>query len=169
MKRLNSRFATDTFYADQKSLNQNMCAQIYSHKNGLTAIYPMERATGDTIGQSLLNFGRDYGIPEHLTFDGASAQVGKNTLFMKTIRKFQCAYHVSSPRRPNENPAEAAIQETKKRWYRAMMKRHVPKRLWDFGIVWISETGNLIATGSKYSENHTSLEIITGKTPDISE
>ena len=85
MKHLNSRFATDTFYADQKSLNQNTCAQIYSHKNGFTAVYPMERATGDTIGQSLLNFGHDFGIPEHLTFDGASAQVGKNTLFMKTI------------------------------------------------------------------------------------
>jgi hypothetical protein len=40
---LNSKFAADTFYADTKSLNQNTCAQIYSHKTGFTAVYPMEK------------------------------------------------------------------------------------------------------------------------------
>jgi hypothetical protein len=88
LRRLNSKFATDTFYSNHKSLNQNTCAQIYSHKNGFSAVYPMTKANGDTIGQSLVNFSHDFGIPEHLTFDGAKAQVGKNTLFMKTMEGF---------------------------------------------------------------------------------
>ena len=95
MKRLNSKFATDTFYSDYKSINQNTCAQIYSHKNGFSAVYPLENATGDSIGQSLTTFSNDFGVPEHLTFDGATAQVGKNTLFMKTLRKYHCNFHIS--------------------------------------------------------------------------
>ena len=169
LKRLNSKFATDTFYSDIKSLNQNRCAQIFSHKVGFSAVYPMERATGDTIGTSYLNFCHDFGVPEFLTFDGATAQVGKNTLFMRSLKKHQSQFHVSSPRRPNENPAEACIRETKKRWYRIMHRQKVPRRLWDFGLVWICETGNLTSTSSKYADNRTPLEIITGETPDISE
>ena len=169
LRRLNSKFATDTFFSDHKSLNQNTCAQIYSHKNGFSAVYPMTKANGDTIGQSLVSFSHDFGIPEHITFDGATAQVGKNTLFMRTLKQYQCEYHVSGPRRPNENPAEAGIRALKLRWYRIMQKNKVPKRLWDFGVVWVSETGNLIATGSKYADKRTSIEIITGDTPDISE
>ena len=101
LKRLNSKFATDTFFSDIKSLNQNTCAQIFSHKNGFSAVYPLERTTDNLIGQSLVNFYNDFGDPEHLTFDGATAQVGKNDIFMRTIREYQCAFHVSSPRHPN--------------------------------------------------------------------
>ena len=169
MKRLNAKFATDTFFSDTKSLNQNTCAQIFSHKNGFSAVYPLNNVKGNSIGQSYINFCHDFGIPEHLTFDGATAQVGRNTLLMKSLCKYQSAFHISSPRRPNENPAEGCIRETKKRWYRIMQKQKVPKRLWDFGIVWICETGNLTSTSSKYADNRTPLEIITGDTPDISE
>ena len=83
MKRLNTKFATDTFFSDIKSLNQNTCRQVFSTKFGFSAVYTMPRATGDTIGQSLIDFSHDFGVPEHLTFDGAMAQVGKGTLFMK--------------------------------------------------------------------------------------
>ena len=50
-----------------------------------------------------------------------------------------------------------------------MIKKNVPKRLWDFGLVWISETGNLTVTSSRYANGRTPLEIVTGETPDISE
>jgi hypothetical protein len=100
MKRLNAKFATDTFYSDYKSINRNTCAQIYSHKNGFAAVYPMEKANGDSIGQSLATFSNDFGVPEHLTFDGATTQVGKNTLFMKTSENTNASttYH------PQEGP-----------------------------------------------------------------
>ena len=169
VKRLNSRFATDTLWADHKSLNQHKYAQIYTHKNGFAAAYPLDDASGKSIGFSLKDFISDFGAPEHLTFDGASAQVGRNTLFMQTLRQHSIKYHVSSPRRPNENPAEGSIREIKKRWYRIMMKKKVPPRLWDYGIVWTCETANLTVSSSRYADGRTPLEIITGETPDISE
>ena len=117
----------------------------------------MQDARGTTIGDTLNDFCHDFGVPENLTFDGALAQVGKNTPFMKTIRKHFINYHVSGPRRPNENPAEGAIREVKKRWYRIMMKKGVPRRLWDFGLVWICETGNLAVSSSQYANGRTAL------------
>jgi hypothetical protein len=104
-----------------------MCAQIYSHKNGFSAVCPMEKATGDTLGQSLIDFSHDFGVPSHLTFDGAIAQVGKNMLFMKTLKKYQSDCHVSGPRHPNENPAKVGIRALKLCWYRIMHKKKVPK------------------------------------------
>ena len=50
-----------------------------------------------------------------------------------------------------------------------MTKKHVPPRLWDFGYIWICETGNLSVSSSKYANGRTPIEIITGETPDISE
>ena len=88
---------------------------------------------------------------------------------MKTIKEYEIDYHVSAPRRPNENPSEGQIRELKRRWYRIMTKRDIPDRLWDFGLIWVCETGNLTASSSKYAGGRTSLELITGETPDISE
>ena len=107
---------------------------------------------GDTVGNSLLDFIHEFGAPSMLTFDGAKEQFGKNTLFRKTLNKYKIPYHVSSPRRPNENPAEGSIREVKRRWYRIMTKKNVPPRLWDFGLDWTCETGNLTVTSSKYSK-----------------
>ena len=148
VKRLGSKFSTDTLYADIKSLRQNTCAQIFTHKCGVRIAYPMRAATGDSIGHSLLNFAHDYGAPDELIFDGAQAQVGPNTLFMKTLRKLLIKYHVSSLRQPNENPSEGGIYELKKRWYRIMVKKKVPRRLWDFRLVWVFETGNFTVSSS---------------------
>ena len=50
-----------------------------------------------------------------------------------------------------------------------MTKRDVPDRLWDFGLIWVCETGNITASSSKYAGGRTSLELIAGETPDISE
>ena len=97
-----------------------------------------------------------------MTFDGYSAQVGRNTLFMKTVRKYDTHYHISIPRRTNENPAKVSIRELNKIWHRIILKNKVPERLWDYGLVWISETGNLSVSSSHYSSGRTPLEYITG-------
>ena len=85
---LNALFATDTLFLDVKSLNQNTCTQVFLHKVGFNATYPMVPSTGDSLGYSYRDFSHDFGILEHLTFDDYSAQVGRNTLFMKTVRKY---------------------------------------------------------------------------------
>ena len=79
------------------------------------------------------------------------AQVGWNTLFMKMVRKYDTQYHISSPCRPNANPAEGSIRLLNKIWYRIMLKNKVPERLWDYGLVWISKTGNLSVSSSRYA------------------
>ena len=150
VKRLYDKIATDTLWSDCKSLNQNKGAQIYSCKNGFAVCYPLMQATGDTIGDSLQDFIHDFGAPAHLTFDGARAQEGKNTKFMQSIRKHQIKHKLSGVRRPNENPAESAIREIERRWYRFMDKKSIPGRLWDYVMVWVRETGNLTVSNSKY-------------------
>ena len=157
IRRLNVRFATYTLFSDVKSLNQNTCAQVFSHKVGFNATYQMVSSTGESLGYLYRDFRHDFGIPEHLTFDGYSAQVGQNTLFMKTVRKYDTQYHISSPSRPNENPAEGSISELKKIWYRIMLKNEAPERLWDYGLLWISETGNLSVLSSHYASGRTPL------------
>ena len=76
MRRLNTQFATDTLFSNVKSLNQNTCSHVFSHKVGFNATYPMESLTGKELGNSYRDFSHDFGIPEHLTFDGYSEQVG---------------------------------------------------------------------------------------------
>ena len=97
MKRLNEKFATDTLYAEVKSLHQNIAAQIYSHKVGFAACYPLTELKGEAIGNTLNDFCHDFGIPEHLKFDGAMVQVGPKTLYQKLIRQFQIKHRVSEP------------------------------------------------------------------------
>ena len=129
----------------------------------------MMNAKSETIANTLQDFANDFGVPEYLTCDGAPNQIGKHTTYMKRIRRYGIKYHVSSPRRPNENPAEFIIGQRKLQWYRIMTKRKVPRRLWDFGLVWACEIGNMTISSSRYVNGRTPLEYITGETPDISE
>ena len=169
VKRLEGKFSTDTLYGKVVSLRGYKASQIYSHKCGFKVAYHMNRVNNETVGQSLNDFIFEYGAPSHLTYDGAAVQVGSRTTFQDAIRKANISYHVSGPRRPNENPAEGAIRDIKLRWYRLQAKKNVPERLWDFGISYVCETGNIIPTRSKYSKGRTPIECISGDTPDISE
>ena len=50
MRWLNARFPADALFSDVKSLNQNMCAQVFLHKFGFNATYPMVFPTGESFG-----------------------------------------------------------------------------------------------------------------------
>ena len=52
-------------------------------------VYPINNMTGDAIGQTLIDFIHDFGVPTFLTFK----------------------FHVSEPRKPEQNPAEGGIRE----------------------------------------------------------
>ena len=169
MRRLNEQFSTYTLLSDVKTLNQNTSAQVFSHKFGLNATFPRLLFTGDSLGYLYRDFSHDFGIPEHLLFDGYSAQVRRNTLFIKTVKKYYSQYHTSIPSRPSENPSEGSIRELKKIWYRIMLKNKAPKRLRDYGPVWIIKTENVSVLSSCYASRRTPLEYITGETPNISE
>lgn len=50
-----------------------------------------------------------------------------------------------------------------------MTKKGVQRRLWGYGLIRIAETGNLSVSSYRHAKGRTSIEIISGKTPDISE
>jgi len=161
------KFYTDTLFGRCKSVSNNTCAQIFANEHQFVKAYPMESKA--MAGKALRQFIRDFGVPERLTSDGASEQVGPNTDFMKNIRKYEIEHHVSEPGRPQQNRAESVIREVKRRWFRLMVKQKVPKRLWDYGIVWVCEVMSLTANSSFSLDGRTPMEKVTGETPDISE
>jgi hypothetical protein len=75
--------------------------------------------------------------------------------------------HTSEQGRTNQNhAAEREISMLAKRWSLQMTKKKVPKRLWDFGLVYESKLLSWMAHGS---DRRTGYEEVTGQTPDISE
>ena len=90
--------------------------------------------------------------------------MGKNTNFVQTCCHFKIQQRQMEPHTPNR--AKATIGEVKKQWRNKMHTKGVPKRLWDYGLVWASEITNWMARGP---EARTPLEAITSNTPNISE
>ncbi|KAI2503235.1 Reverse transcriptase (RNA-dependent DNA polymerase) [Fragilaria crotonensis] len=142
----NQKFYTDTLFGKYKSLTNNTCIQIFANESQFVKAYPME--TKAMAGSALRQFVRDYGVPERLTSDGAAEQTGPKTEFMKIVRKYDIDHHLSEPYRPNQNRAESVIREVKRRWFKHMVKRRVPKRLWDYGIYMGCETMSLTANST---------------------
>ena len=164
-KRLNSRFYSDTLFAKVKSTKVNTCAQVFASDNiDFIHVHPM--ATKSMAGSALQAFADDVGIPNELVVDGAGEQVGPKSEFMKTVNFLRCRLKRTEPYSPWQNNAETAIRELKKRWKNRMSTKKIPKRLWDFGLVYESEIMSRTARGE---DKRTGIERITGDTPDISE
>jgi hypothetical protein len=126
-------------------------------------IHPMvsKREAGESL-DALVN---DVGIPNKMVFDGAAEQVGRKSVFDKRLRHYRISPHRIEPYTPWQNKAESGIRIIKAKWKRLMISRMIPRRLWDFALVWISQ----IYTRSAGKSGRTGYEIITGDTPDISE
>jgi hypothetical protein len=118
-------------------------------------------------GKSLVDFTDDVGIPERLITDGAMEFTGRNTEFVKEARRMRIQLHTTEQGRKNQNyAAESEIGLLARRWKLRMNKKQVPKRLWDFGLVYESE---LLCRMARGTDNRTGYEEVTGQTPDISE
>ena len=51
---------------------------------------------------------------------------------MKTIREYEIIpYVIESDRH--------GIHDVRKKWYRIMLRKRVPRRLWDYGLRWVCE------------------------------
>ena len=133
-KTLAGRWSTDTMDGRIKSLNGNRHAQVFSNDSYFVKIYPMD--TKSKAGKALREFCREFGIPQSLTFDGSKEQSMPGTEFMKSIRQYGIDYHISEADLHNQNPVEGVIREIRKKLYRTMVRRKVPRQLWDCGVVW---------------------------------
>jgi hypothetical protein len=141
----------------------NTCAQLYYDPSGFMYVYPM--VSKGEAGELLDRFVDDVGIPNEVVYDGAGEQTGRRSKFEQLIRHYKISNNAIEPFSPWQNKAESGIRIIKARWKRLMIKRKVPKRLWDFALVWIVQ----IYSRSANKDGRSGFEIITGDTPDIRE
>ena len=165
--RLRGVVYTDTMHGHFKSLDRNKYAQIFATEGYFAAAYPMESKA--LAGDALKEFITDYGVPDKIIMDGAGEQTGKRSTFMEQVRKHHIDYHVTEPERYNQSRVEGVIREIRKKWFRVMTKKHVPKRLWDYGLRWVVEIMQRTASDAGTLHGRTGLEKVTGETPEISE
>ena len=125
---------TNAMNGRHKSLDGNKHAQVFATEQFFVASYPMESKS--MSGQALKEFISNFGVPNHITCDGASEQVGKRTKFMAQVQKHHIDLSLSEPGRHNQSKEEQVIHELCKKWLHVMHKKRVPKRLWDYGLQW---------------------------------
>ena len=165
--RLRGDWFTDTMDGRVKSRDGNRYGQVFANKNYFAAFYPMDSKS--KAGEALREFTKEFGVPDRLIFDGSGEQTGKNTEFMKQIRKNDIDYHVIEPERHNQNPAEGVIRELRRKWFRIMIRKRVPRRFWDYGARWVAEIMQRTATSAGRMDDAIPIELVTGDTTDISE
>jgi hypothetical protein len=160
---LNGDFYSDTVFSKVISLRQNKCAQVFAGE-GYAWVHPM--ISKSEAGTALKAFAEDVGVPNRLTVDGASEQVGPKSAFYKQALFLQTKLMQTEPYTQRQNFAENTIGRLKRKFKQRMTKLNVPKRLWDYGYVWEAEILSRTASGP---DLRTGVERITGDTPDISE
>ena len=165
--RICSIIYTDTMNGRYKSLDGNKHAQIFGNESFFATAYPMKHKS--SAGQALKQFISDFGIPDKLVCDGTTEQVGKQTEFQAMVRKHAIDLHVTRPHCHNQSKVEGVVQEIRKRWFRIMLKKKVPKQLWDNSIRWVCEVMHHTASTFGDLSRRTALEQLTGETPEISE
>ena len=120
-------------------------------------------------GEALKVFCKECGVPYTLTLDGSKEQCKKGTTFMKEIRKHEFTYHISEPNMHNQNPLESVIREVRRKWFRIMVRRRVPRPLWDYGMIWCSEIMSLTHSAAGPLDSGIPRERVTEETEDVSE
>ena len=106
---------TDTLHGGTKSKAGNKYVQVFENNAYFAAIYPKD--TKKKFVEALCVFCQEFGVPERLTMDGAPDQVGKNSAFMKELRKQGIYFQVIKPERNNQNSAEGIIREIWRKWF----------------------------------------------------
>ena len=162
-RRLRTTFYTDTMFSKIRSIKGNKCAQVFCSENFIR-VYPMKSKS--EAGQALQDFADDVGVMDEIMCDNAAEQTGPGSEFMKMVRHLKIKLRSTEPHTPRQNDAERKIGEVKKRWRHRMITKTVPRRLWDYGLVYESEIMSRMARGP---EGRTGMEEITGDSPDISE
>ena len=88
---------------------------------------------------------------------------------MHQIRKSDIDYHGIEPERHNENSTEGVIREVRRKWYRMMICKRVPKKFWAYGIRWLCEVMQWNHICANRLDGCVPIEEVTGETADISE
>ena len=163
LKRLNTRMYGDTLFAECKSAMGNNCAQLFTDGK---MVYVDPMTSKKYAGEALRKLARDVGIPNTLVTDGAGEQDGDNTEFQIALKDLRIDYRRTEPYSPWQNRAEDLVKIVKSKWKRRAIKKRIPRKFWDFGLlIWEAE----IYSRTVDQTGRTPLEQITGDTIDISE
>jgi hypothetical protein len=129
--------------------------------------YPTASKGGLDSTESLRHFTEEIGIPANLKCDMAAAFVGRHTDFQWLVQQLGINLTYAKPYRHNQlQQVDVAIQELKQKWHNKMGSRNVPQCLWCFGLEHQARLMHFIPRGH---HERSGYEMITGKTPDISE
>ena len=112
-----------------KLLDGNIYAQVFANKGYFAKVYHMDNKS--KYGNAPRIFCREFGVPELLTFDSSEKQNGKNTKFMKQNQHNNIKHHISEADLHKQNPVEGIICELKKKWFRIIVQKCAPGKLWD--------------------------------------
>ena len=165
--RIQSTIYTDTMDGQPSSLDGNKYGQVFATDFHFSAVYPME--SKGLAGDALKQFIADFGVPDQIICDGSKEQTKRGTTFMEQVRKHHINLHRTEPGRYNQSKVEGVIRELCKSWFRTMHRKRVPKRLWDYGLMRVSEVRVRTSSDATDLKGRTPLERITGDTVDISE
>ena len=80
IRRLSINFYNDTQFADDTSMFDNKCSQIYTEEDGFVHVLRMRSKAG--AGDSLGNVVKDIDITNEITYDNALEQGRTNAEFM---------------------------------------------------------------------------------------
>ena len=87
---------------------------------------------------------------------------------MKEVQNHGIDIHVTDPDHHNQFKVEGVIRKIQK-WFRVMLRNKVPHILWYYGLKWVAEIMERTSGSEGSLHYHTSLEELTGETPNISE
>jgi hypothetical protein len=164
---LGGKWTMDWLSARAKSISGDTGAFVITNGN-FVETYPQPNHQSSQAAASLNDFMRDIGIPKHLKTDSAQEFVGAKTEFVKTVKKKGIDLTYAEGERKNQVwQADVAIRGLKTRWHDTMVRKKVPRRVWNFGLKHAAKIMQMIP-GNKHG-SRTGYEQVTGKTPDISE
>jgi hypothetical protein len=164
-EQMNEEFHSDTLFSKYESYSKNTCAQVFTTQSGFVIIYPM--TSKSRCAEVLTTLVQDVGIPNTLFCDNAPETVGPETNFRKTTNYYKIKLLTNELHTPKQNCiAEGMIGHMHQLWLAIRQQKQVSPRLRDFGLVWIAE---IMSRTYRYHNGCTGLEVVTGKTCDISE
>ncbi len=163
---LSGKWTLDHVESKYKSIRGHTGAIVISNGN-FVAVYPTASKGDLDSTESLRRFTEEVGIPANLKCDMAAAFVGRHTDFQRFVQKMNINLTYAEPYRHDQlQQIDVAIRELKRKWRQKMGSRNVPRRLWCFGLEHQARLMHFIPRGRN---DRSGYEIITGKTPNISE
>lgn len=164
--RLEGQFHIDWMVAGTKAMSQETGAQVLANGRGFVRAYPASSNTTELASQALDEFCQDVGVPRRLHSDRAKEYCANGCKFLRNAKRKHIELTYTEPGRHEMHDIDVEIRELKKRYQDKMHKKGVPTRLWPYVLVHQAEIMSLIPRGR---QNRSGYEIITGKTPDITE